>query len=124
MNPATTLFRQVHPDFIRDGQLSSQAFMPFPKDEGKLSVYDGDQISASESYRHYTESMCLKSAGAWGITCAEATAVGLTSAPDPLADFPSHAVIDFTAQPEKSFRKLAKKLKAFAIARGCLYMPK
>ena len=29
------LFRQVHTEFIKSGQLSIQAFYPFPKDEGK-----------------------------------------------------------------------------------------
>jgi hypothetical protein len=50
MKPETVLLRQVHPDFIPDGQLTSQAFMPFPKDDGQLSVYDGDQISAIDSH--------------------------------------------------------------------------
>jgi len=42
MNDQTLLLRQVHPNFLPDGELSSQAFYPFPKDNGRLSVYDGD----------------------------------------------------------------------------------
>jgi len=118
------LLRQVHPTFIPDGQLTSQAFMPFPKDEGKPSVYDGDQISAVDSYKHYTEVLGNVSDSVWSVTCAEVRATGLTSAPAPLEGFPSHSVIDFTAHPEKDFRKLAKKLKGFAVARGFLYSPK
>ncbi len=124
MNPETTLLRQVHPHFISDGQPSSQAFMPFPKDDGKLSVYDGDQTSAAESYKHSTEVLKNDSDSVWGITCAETTETGLTSASAPQENFPAHALIDFTAHPEKTFRKLAKKLKMFAIARGCLYSPR
>jgi len=124
MNPETTLLRQVHPDFIPDGQLTSQAFMPFPKDAGKPSVYDGDKISAAESHKHYTEVLGNKSDSVWGVACTEVSATGLPSAPEPKENFPSHAVIDFTAHPERSFRKLAKKLKAFAVARGCLYSPR
>ena len=124
MNPTTTLFRQVHPDFIPDGQLSSQAFVPFPKDNGKVSVYDGDRITAAESYHHYTEVLGFESDSVWGVTCDEVTSAGLESAPDPLEDFPSHAVVDFTAHPQKNFRKLAKRLKAFALARGCLFRPR
>jgi hypothetical protein len=123
MNHETLLLRQVHPDFIPDGQLTSQAFMPFPRDEGKLSVYDGDRISAAESHKHYTEVLRNASDSVWGVTCAEVTEASLTSASDPLENFPSHALIDFTAHTEKHFRKLAKKLKASAIARGCLYSP-
>lgn len=124
MNHETLLLRQVHPDFIPDGQLTSQAFMPFPKDEGKPSVYDGDQIGAAESHRHYTEVLGNASDSVWGVTCAEVTAAGLSSESAPLENFPSHALINFTAHPEKSFRKLAKKLKVSAIARGCLYSPR
>jgi hypothetical protein len=103
--------------------LTSQAFLPFPKDEGYLSVYDGDQIGAMESHQHYTEVLGNVSGGVWGVTCAEVFDSGLTSMPDPKEDFPSHAAIDFTAHPEKNYRKLAKKLKALAIVRGCLYSP-
>jgi len=124
MNPQTTLLRQVHPDFIPDGQLTSQAFMPFPKDEGKLSVYDGEQTSAADSYKHYTEVLRNASDSVWGVTCAEVAEAGLTSVSAPLQSFQSHSLIDFTAHREKSFRKLAKRLKAFAIVRGCLYSPR
>ncbi len=124
MNHETLLLRQVHPAFIPDGQLTSQAFMPFPKDEGKPSVYDGDQISASESHKHYTCVLGNASHSVWGVTCAEVSEAGLTSASAPLENFPSHALIDFTAHPEKIFRKLAKRLKGSAFARGCLYSPR
>ena len=46
MNNSTNLFRQISPTFIKDGQVTSQAFTPTRKDEKKLSVYDGDQFSA------------------------------------------------------------------------------
>lgn len=123
MNSETTLLRQVHPDFIPDGHLTSQAFMPFPKDEGKLSVYDGDQICSADSYRHYTEVLGNASSGVWGVTCAEAARIKTTSTPAPLDKFPSHALIDLSAHPRQNFRKLAKKMKLFALARGCLYSP-
>jgi hypothetical protein len=123
MNDQTVLLRQVHPGFIPDGQLTSQAFMPFPKDEGKPSVYDGDQISPADSHAHYTQKLGFKSDSVWGVSCAEVTEIGLASYPDPKEDFPSHALIDFTVKPQTEFRKLAKKLKAKALARGRLYPP-
>jgi len=123
MTAQTVLLRQVHPDFIPAGGLTSQAFMPFPKDEGKPSVYDGDQITPADSHQHYTEVLGLRSHSVWGVSCAEVTESGLSSRPDPKQDFPSHALIDFTAHRENSFRKLAKKLKAKALARGCLHPP-
>lgn len=124
MNANTTiLLRQVHPQFIPDGRLSSQAFLPFPKDGGMPSVYDGDMISPQDSHRHYTEVLKFDSDSVWGVSSGEVFAEGLTCRSDAEDHFPAHAVIDFSAHPEKSFRKLAKKLKEMAIARGCLYPP-
>lgn len=124
MSPETILFRQVHPNFVdADGLLTSQAFMPFPKDDGGLSVYDGDQISAVASHEHYTGTLGNVSESVWGVTNSEATALELTARPDELPDFPSHALIDFGAKPEKECRKCAKKLKSAALARGLLYRP-
>ena len=123
MRPETILLRQVHPNFFPSGQLSSQAFLPFPKDDGKLSTYDGAQISASDSHRHYTQTLDQQSSCVWGVSNSEVTSAGLSSIADPLLNFPSHVLIDFTGHPEKDFRKLAKRLKALALSRGCLYMP-
>lgn len=122
MNPDTTiLLRQVHPEFIPEGKLTSQAFVPFPKDEGMPSVYDGDLISPQDSHRHYTEILTLESDSVWGVSSGEVVAEGLTCRADAKADFPSHAVIDFSAHPERSFRKYAKKLKERALARGRMF---
>ena len=88
-----------------------------------MSVYDGDQIAAQESHTHYVEVLQRKSHSVWGLTKAEADAEQVPASPDPLADFPSHSIIDFSVQPEKSWRKIAKRLKTLAIARGCQFKP-
>lgn len=121
MTPETVLLRQVHPNFVLDGQLSSQAFFPFPKDKSHLSVYDGDQISAVDAYDHYVNFLRNQSCGVWGVTQLEITGVGLEAKADALNDFPSHAVIVFADVSEKECRKLAKKMRALAVARGCLH---
>ena len=121
MKADSILLRQVHPNFFPGGQLSSQAFFPFPKDKGKLSVYDGLLISPAQSFEHYTQKQGLESMGVWGISDSEVIETGLTSKPDPLPDSPAHAFVDFGNAPVKEYRKPAKILKAFAIARGCLY---
>ncbi len=123
MNSKTLLLRQVHPSFIGEGFVSSQTFAPFPKDEGLLSVYDGDLIEVRAAHVHYTEVLRLQLAGVWGVLCAEADEINLPNRPDPLEDFAQHAVIDFTGHPTKAARKLAKKLRDFAVVRGCLYAP-
>lgn len=121
MNSETLLLRQVHPTFVEKGHVSSQAFMPFPKDDGLLSVYDGDQISAAAAYQHFTKKLQFKSAGVWSVTVVEANNIDLPTRPDPLEDFAEHAVIDFKAHSPKTSRKLAKRLRDSAAARGCLH---
>jgi hypothetical protein len=97
-------------------------FFPFPKDKGNLSTYDGDRMTPAESFKHYTE-LGFLSVGVWGIQCAQVNETGLTSRADPVAGNPAHAVIEFGARMEKECRKLAKKLKAFALINGCQYPP-
>jgi hypothetical protein len=123
MNSGTMLLRQVHPSFFSDGQLLSQAFIPFPKDTGGLSVYDGDVISPREAFRHYTKQQNLQSIGVWAVQCQEANTLDLSCRPDPLPENPAHALIDFGDLPQKAWRKLAKKLRNFALTHGCLYAP-
>lgn len=121
MNDSTILMRQVHPSFFPNNVVSSQAFLPFPKDVGKLSVYDGDQISAEKAYEHYKNVLKFESIGVWGVSCAEVEAINLSSTPDPLENFPYHALIDFNTSDSKKWRKLAKQLKRYAVERGRLY---
>lgn len=123
MTPSTVLLRQIHPNFYPNGELTSQAFLPFPKDAGRPSVYDGDQISAEDAFVHYTTVLSNQSCSVWGIDCSEVGSAGLTSAANPLTNFPSHALVDFNGCPEKEWRKLAKRLKDFALKRGCLHTP-
>lgn len=121
MTPETILLRQAHPKFM-DGELpTSQVFYPFPKDEGKLSVYDGDQISPEDSYHHYTAILANESHSVWGVSGAETQSEGVVPVADPLENFPSHTLIDFQDMSDKQCRKVAKKLKAHAMARGCLF---
>jgi hypothetical protein len=120
MGPATNLLRQVHPDFFQEGHISSMAFRPTPKDEGRLSVYDGDQIEPEPSWLHYTKTLGYQSAGVWAITCAEVDQCALTSQADP-APFKEHVVIDFSECSKKQIRDKAKQLAAMAEARGCLF---
>ena len=67
MTPDTLLFRQVNPGWIREGRVTSQAFKPTAKDEKKLSVYDGDQVTAQQAYVHYTSRLGLPSVGVMAV---------------------------------------------------------
>lgn len=120
MNGVTLLLRQVHPSFVQDGRTSSQAFRPTPKDEQKLSVYDGDQITPADACEHYTNDQGLQSCGVLAVTVAECSALELPVAPDP-EPFPEHVLIDYSDCSKGATEKKAKLLKAKAEARGWLY---
>jgi hypothetical protein len=121
MKDQTLLLRQIHPNFLQNGRVSSQAFRPTPKDENRLSVYDGDQIDPEPAYRHYTERLCFQSSGVMAVTVSECGALALPVEADPMPSFPEHVVIDFSAYSKNAVEKKAKQLKAVAEARGWLY---
>ena len=120
MNNNTFLLRQIHPGFVQNGRASSQAFRPTPKDEQKLSVYDGDQITPADAFEHYTKILKLGSSGVLAVSMAECRALDLPVTPDP-ASFPEHVLIDFSAYGKSATEKKAKLLKAKAEVRGWLY---
>ena len=118
MNGTTLLHRQVNPNWIQSGRVTSQAFKPTPKDQRRLSVYDGDLISADDSWRHFTQSPERSSVGVLSVTVAECQSLELSAESDP-EPFPEHVVIVFgeifsNGQTEAK----AKHLRAFAVARG------
>lgn len=74
MTSGTLLFRQVNPSWVKLGRITSQAFMPTAKDRGRLSTYDGDRITAENSWRHYTRELGFRSAGVLAVTVGECEA--------------------------------------------------
>lgn len=120
MNDSTLLLRQIHPGFLQNGRPSSQAFRPTPKDEQRLSVYDGDKISPSDAWEHYSNILCLESFGVMAVSVPECSDLELPVLPDP-KPFPEHVLIDFSAHGKSAIEKRAKQLKVKAEARGWLY---
>jgi hypothetical protein len=117
------LHRQVHPSWVQDGRITSQAFAPTPKDAGLLSVYDGRQMSPELSFAHYTAVLKLAASGAVSVTASEVSEVGLPWRLDP-EPFPEHAVIDFTGVPTTGkVRSKAQALAEKARQRGWTYTP-
>jgi len=122
-NEEQTLHRQVHPAWVQEGRITSQAFGPTPKDAGLLSVYDGLQIAAEGSFNHYTAVLKLTAIGTVSVAESEVTEVGLPWRPDP-APFPEHAVIDFTGFPTAGKMKAkAQALAERARQRGWTHKP-
>ncbi len=120
MTDDTLLLRQVNSAWIQAGRITSQVFRPTPKDLKRLSVYDGDQISAEGAWSHYVEESKHSSAGVVAVTVVECEEQDLPVAPDPKL-FPEHVVIEFDGCSNSQIKTKAKKLTQAAEARGWLY---
>jgi hypothetical protein len=92
-----------------------------PKDDFKLSLYDGDLISADGSWRHFKEQGC-ESVGVLAITCAEGAAESLPACPSPEI-FREHAHLDFRGLGRGQIEAKAKRLRTVADKRGWQYRP-
>lgn len=117
MTNDTLLHRQVNPSWLQQGRVTSQAFKPTPKDHKRLSVYDGNQMTAEAAWRHYTEELKHQSAGVLAVTRGECEAQGLPVEPDP-RPFPAHVIINFDACTNSQIEKKAKRLSEAAQSRG------
>jgi hypothetical protein len=122
-DPDEFLYRQIHPQWIIDGEPSSQAFKPTKKDEGILSIALGSKTTASGAFLHHTKVLKLASAGTWAVTVGEVEAVDLSSFEQPLEDSPAHGFIDFGDLGRGAIESKAKRLLANARERGCVYHP-
>jgi hypothetical protein len=120
MNEHTILLRQIHPTWIQQGNVTSQAFRPTTKDSMKLSVYDGDQINAEQAWLHYTSALGHESVGTMGVTVGECASMNLPARPDPQV-FPEHAVIDFTGMTHRLVVSNSKLLRQIATIRDWLH---
>lgn len=122
MNSDTILHRQVHQSWIKDGKPTSQVFTPTEKDGGRVSVYDGDMISALDAWTHYTTKLRYPSIGVVSVTVHECNNQDLEVIPDP-EPFLEHVLIDFTGFPRSAQRRKAKRLKKESEKRGWQYGP-
>lgn len=120
MTPDTLLLRQIHPSFVQDGRVTSQAFRPTPKDEFLLSVDDGDRVTAEASWQRFITSTACKSVGVQAVSQAECAAQELPVIEDG-EPHPEHCSVDFTAFDKKAIEKKSKLLRAQAETRGWLF---
>lgn len=127
MEDTTLLHRQIHPTFISGPivsaqvfEITSQVFKPTPKDDFKLSVYNGEKFSAEDAYNHYCDK--FESAGTVSVTVSECKSEDLESKEDN-DPFDGHCYIDYNGLSAKEIKKKAQKLKAIATKRGLTYIP-
>ena len=120
MNENTLLYRQIPPEHVQNGRVTSLAFRPMPKDEQKLSVYDGDKLSPEEAYHHFTERKC-RSVGILGVSVHECNMENLPVNED-YETHPFHVLIDFSGKTGNQIKKASEHIKEKAISRGWLYL--
>lgn len=111
------VLRQINSSFVQNGKVTSQAFRPTPKDEKKLSAYDGSMMSAEKSFEHFTKQLGHNSVGVMGLTEEECISHDLPVQPEP-TPFPEHILIDFSAHENGPISKKSKILRGLAESRG------
>jgi hypothetical protein len=116
MTEKTLLLRQIHPLFVQQERVTSQAFRPTPKDQKKLSVYDGDLITAERSWLHFRD-RGLQSVGVLAVTVEECMKEELVARSSP-EHFLEHAEIDFLEFTPRECEKKGKRLRSAAEVRG------
>jgi hypothetical protein len=121
LSPETLLLRQVHPSFVQNGRPTSQVFRPTPKDDDKLSVYDGDKISPEASWTHYTNVLAFKSVGVLAVSLNEVLGEAVLPVIADNVPFPEHCSVDFTGLAKTDVDKKAKQLASYAVSRGWLF---
>ena len=122
MNDDTLLYRQVHPRFVQQNRVTSQAFQPNSNDANLLSVYDGDQIEAADAWEHYTVVQQLPSAGVVAVTVSECSGLQLPVVLDGIP-YSEHAYIDCSGYGRRARSNKAKRLRSLANRRGWQYVP-
>ena len=124
MTGDTLLHRIIKSDWwLQHGAVSSQAFRPSVHDHGQLSVYDGDQITAEDSWHHYIKDPSrLLPIGVLSVTTNECSNLELSVHSDP-DTFPEHMLIDFSGFVRNQVRRKSSRLRDCATARGWQFRP-
>lgn len=117
--PDKLFYRQIHPKFVQNGRVTSQAFRTDKCEP--LSVYDSKMFDPQSAWKHYTDNGYL-SVGVMAVTDAECVAHDLEVVTDSV-DFWGHASIKFGELSMTAKRKIAKYLVTDAVARGWCYQP-
>lgn len=119
---AELLLRQINPHWIKRGRLSVEAFNPSQAQSYKLSVDDGDSVSAKDAYEHH-KSKRRSTIGVVAATKGEAASGGLSAAAAAVAGWPHHATLDFGALSRSERRCAAEVLVSAAVHRGWIHNP-
>lgn len=132
------LWRQVHPQRINGGVISSEAFEPGRSDAKQLSCSRESKVSAREAFEHYTLTLERQSAGVAAVSVEdvgsgapipgnESEVASLRAVDDAASGAvdlpPGHAYVDFRPLGSARATKKAKQLAFLAHQRGGIQFP-
>lgn len=124
------LWRQVNPQFLHNGQVTSQAFRPSPEDQGLLSTSRQYKQTAHGAFEFHVNVRRYESAGTWALSIGEVRSAGLRAIDDGESDTgppapcpPGHTSIDFRPFGKSAIRKKSAGMSFHANLRGCMYRP-
>ena len=123
MTDNTLLLRQIHPAFVQNGRVTSQAFRPSSKDESQLSVDNGDMITPEDAWTRFSAQPDASSCGVMAVANCECTACGVPVMQDGVP-YPEHCYLDFSSFGRKDSDRMGKKLAALAHERGWVFEKK
>lgn len=119
------LWRQVHPDWIHDGRLTSQTFSKSTSDINGPSVVRESAMTAEDAYHFHTRDLQNASAGTWAVSVEEVMERDMRVVEDGGAPNVSgkkrpkgHAYLDGRHLSGGQLKKHSKILRDLAEARG------
>ena len=104
----------------QEGRVTSQSFRPTVKDEGKLSVDNGDLIAASGAWERFTREPSNASDGVMAVSIADCELYQVPVLEDGIP-YPEHCNLDFSKFEKKEIERKAKHLSSLANVRGWLF---
>lgn len=122
------VMRHVHPKAIDGERVQSWAFAPNSSDQGCMSVTQASVVTAEDAFEDYTVQQKRTSAGLWAISTEEIRSVDSRTIDDQATTPPpprGHAFVDYRdiKQGPRQESKRAKRLRDFALDRGCVFSP-
>lgn len=113
-----TCLRNVHPQFIVEGIVSSAAFMPTRNDEGELSTARSSKVSAEQHFNEFTH-MNHQSAGVYEVATEdirneELRWIDNESIQEESIRMTGHAYIDYRVYSNGKTKKKARSLARHA----------
>ncbi|WP_288266518.1 hypothetical protein [uncultured Bifidobacterium sp.] len=113
-NSKDVCFRNVHPEFITNGTVSSQAFRPSDNDNGQLSTARSSKVGAQQHYQEFTH-FGHKSAGVYQISTNDIQEAGLRwvdneANQEESLHMTGHAYLDYRIYSNSQIKKKARNL--------------